>query len=79
MPVGPKGSLAQQVDSLDLLCYNTFLTGADMKRTDVEELLQQMEQFADYLFAQGKTGAGNELWGAIETADAVLEDCELED
>jgi hypothetical protein len=36
MPVGPKGSLAQQVDSLDLLCYNTFLTGADM--TAVEKL-----------------------------------------
>jgi hypothetical protein len=49
-----------------------------MKRTDVEELLQQMEQFADFLFAQGKTGAGNELLGFIETADAVLEDCELE-
>ena len=50
-----------------------------MKRTDVEDLLQRMEQFADYLFAQGQTGAGNELWGFIETADAVLEDCELED
>jgi hypothetical protein len=49
-----------------------------MKRTDVEELLQQMEQFADYLFAQGKICAGNELLGFIETADAVLEDCELE-
>jgi hypothetical protein len=49
-----------------------------MKRTDVEELLEKMEQFADYLFAQGQTGAGNELWGFIETADAVLEDCELE-
>ncbi len=50
-----------------------------MKRVEVEELLEKMEQFADYLFSQGKTGAGNELWGAIETADAVLEDCELED
>jgi hypothetical protein len=57
---------------------HTSQQGADMKRTDVEELLQQMEQFADYLFAQGKTGAGNELLGFIETADAVLEDCELE-
>ena len=49
-----------------------------MKRVEVEELLQQMEQFADFLFAQGKAGAGNELLGFIETADAVLEDCELE-
>ena len=49
-----------------------------MKRVEVEELLQQMEQFADFLFAQGKVGAGNELLGFIETADAVLEDCELE-
>ena len=50
-----------------------------MKRTEVEELLQKMEQFADFLFAQGKTCAGNELLGFIETADAVLEDIELED
>ena len=49
-----------------------------MKRVEVEELLQQMEQFADFLFAQGKVSAGNELLGFIETADAVLEDCELE-
>ena len=42
-----------------------------MKRTDVEELLQQMEQFADFLFAKGKVGAGNELLGCVETADAV--------
>ena len=50
-----------------------------MKRTEVEELLLQMEKFVDYLFAQGKTNAGNELLGFIETADAVLEDCELEE
>ena len=50
-----------------------------MKRTDVEELLQQMEQFADFLFAKGKVGAGNELLGCVETADAVLENMELED
>jgi hypothetical protein len=50
-----------------------------MKRVDVEELLQQMEQFADFLFAQGKNCAGNELLGFIETADAVLENIELEE
>ena len=50
-----------------------------MKRTDVEELLGKMEQVADYLFAQGKNSAGNELLGFIETADVVLEDVELED
>ena len=50
-----------------------------MKRTEVEELLLQMEKFVDYLFAQGQTSAGNELLGFIETADAVLEDCELEE
>jgi hypothetical protein len=57
---------------------HTSKQGADMKRTDVEELLGKMEQFADFLFAQGKNCAGNELLGFIETADAVLEDCELE-
>ena len=55
-----------------------------MNRVEVEELLQQMEQFADFLFAQGKVGAGNELLGFIETADAVLDavgsvDAALED
>ena len=49
-----------------------------MKRTEVEELLQQMARFADFLFAQGKTRAGNELLGVIETVDAALEGCELE-
>lgn len=50
-----------------------------MKRTDVEELLQQMEQFADFLFAQGKNASGNDLIGFVETIDMVLEDVELED
>jgi hypothetical protein len=50
-----------------------------MKRTDVEELLQQMEQFADFLFAQGDNSAGNRLLDAVDVADAALEDMELED
>jgi hypothetical protein len=50
-----------------------------MTRTEVEELLQKMEQFADFLFAQGMTGAGNAVLGAVESTDAVLENVELED
>jgi hypothetical protein len=50
-----------------------------MKRTDVEELLQKMEQFADFLFAQGDNGAGNRLLDAVDVADAALEDHVLED
>jgi hypothetical protein len=50
-----------------------------MKRTDVEELLQQMEQFADFLFAQGKAGAGNKVLDAVSAVDNALEDGELED
>lgn len=49
-----------------------------MTRREVEKLLEQMEQFADFLFEKGKVGAGNELLGCIETADAVLENIELE-
>jgi len=59
--------------------YNTFLTGANMKRTEIEELLGKMEQFADFLFAQGKNASGNDLLGFVETIDVVLEDVELED
>lgn len=50
-----------------------------MKRTEVEELLQQMEQFADFLFAQGKTGAGNAVLGAVDAADDALEGFELDE
>jgi hypothetical protein len=50
-----------------------------MNRVEVEELLQKMEQFADFLFAQGMTGAGNAVLGAVESADAALEDYVLED
>ena len=50
-----------------------------MNRVEVEELLQKMEQFADFLFAQGMTGAGNAVLGAVESADAALEDHVLED
>jgi hypothetical protein len=50
-----------------------------MKRVEVEEMLLQMEQFADFLFAQGMTGAGNAVLGAVESADAALEDHVLED
>jgi hypothetical protein len=57
----------------------TSQQGADMKRVEVEELLQQMEQFADFLIAKGKISASNELLGAVETIDAVLENVELED
>jgi hypothetical protein len=49
-----------------------------MKRTEVEELLQQMEQFADFLFAQGKMGAGNAVLGAVDAVDNALEGFELE-
>jgi hypothetical protein len=58
---------------------HTSQQGADMKRVEVEELLQQMEQFADFLFAQGKNASGNDLIGFVETIDVVLEDVELED
>jgi hypothetical protein len=50
-----------------------------MKRVEVEKLLLQMAQFADFLFAQGMTGAGNAVLGAVESADAALENVELED
>ena len=50
-----------------------------MKRTEIEDLLGKMEQFADFLFAQGMTGAGNAVLGAVESADAALEDHVLED
>jgi hypothetical protein len=50
-----------------------------MKRTEIEELLQQMEQFADFLFAQGKAGAGNAVLDAVGSVDAALEDHVLED
>jgi hypothetical protein len=50
-----------------------------MKRVEVEELLQQMEQFADFLFAQGKTGAGNAVLGAVSSVDDALEGHVLED
>ena len=49
-----------------------------MTRTEVEELMQKMEQFADFLFTQGKTYAGNQLLGSVETIDAALEGVELE-
>jgi hypothetical protein len=50
-----------------------------MKRTEIEELLEKMEQFADFLFAQGKNASGNDLIGFVETIDMVLEDVELEE
>jgi hypothetical protein len=50
-----------------------------MKRTEIEELLGKMEQFADFLFAQGDNGAGNRLLDAVDVADAALEDMEMED
>ena len=50
-----------------------------MKRTEIEELLSKMEEFADFLFAQGKNASGNDLLGFIETVDMVLEDVELEE
>jgi hypothetical protein len=58
---------------------HTSQQGADMKRVEVEELLQQMEQFADFLFAQGKAGAGNAVLDAVSSVDAALEDHVLED
>jgi hypothetical protein len=58
---------------------HTSQQGADMKRTEIEELLGKMEQFADFLFAQGKNASGNDLLGFVETIDVVLEDVELED
>jgi hypothetical protein len=45
-----------------------------MKRVEVEELLQQMEQFADFLFAQGDNSAGNRMLDAVDVAEAQLED-----
>jgi hypothetical protein len=50
-----------------------------MKRTEIEELLGKMEQFADFLFAQGKAGAGNAVLDAVGSVDAALEDHVLED
>lgn len=50
-----------------------------MKRTEVEELLSKMDEFADFLISKGKISASNELMGAIETIDAVLENVELEE
>ena len=50
-----------------------------MNRVEVEELLQQMEQFADFLFAQGKAGAGNKVLDAVSSVDDALEGFELED
>jgi hypothetical protein len=50
-----------------------------MKRVEVEEMLLQMEQFADFLFEKNKTGAGNALLGAVGAVDAALEDYVLED
>ncbi len=70
------------VDTLAKRPYNTHINtaqGADMKRTEIEELLEKMEQFADFLFAQGKNASGNDLLGFVETIDVVLEDVELED
>ena len=50
-----------------------------MTRTEIAELLQKMEQFADFLFAQGLNASGNDLMGFVETIDIVLEDVELSD
>jgi hypothetical protein len=45
-----------------------------MTRTEIEALAQQMEKFADFLFAQGETGAGNRMLDAVDVAEAQLED-----
>ena len=50
-----------------------------MTRVEVEELLQQIEQLADFLFEKGKTGAGNKLLDAVGAVDVALEDYVLED
>lgn len=44
-----------------------------MKREDVEELLQKMDEFAAFLFEKKLNGAGNNLLGAIEVIDDALE------
>ena len=45
-----------------------------MTRTEIEELAQQMEKFADFLFAQGDNSAGNRMLDAVDVAEAQLED-----
>jgi hypothetical protein len=50
-----------------------------MNRVEVEELLQQMEKFADFLFEKNKIGACNALLDAVGAVDAALEDYMLED
>jgi len=52
--------------------------GADMTRTEIEQLAQQMEKFADFLFAQGENAAGNRLLDAVDAAEAQLEELEAE-
>jgi hypothetical protein len=53
---------------------HTSQQGADMTRTEIEALAQQMEKFADFLFAQGENGAGNRMLDAVDVAEAQLED-----
>jgi hypothetical protein len=48
-----------------------------MTRTEIEQLVQQMEKFADFLFAQGENAAGNRLLDAVDAAEAQLEDTEV--
>jgi len=45
-----------------------------MTRTEIEALAQQMEKFADFLFAQGDNSAGNRMLDAVDVAEAQLED-----
>ena len=44
-----------------------------MKRRDVEILLQQMDEFAAFLFEKKLNGAGNNLLSAIDVIDDALE------
>ena len=49
-----------------------------MTRKELEELVQQMEKFADFLFAQGENAAGNRLLDAVDAAEEQLEELEAE-
>jgi hypothetical protein len=44
-----------------------------MTREQAEELLQQMDELVNFLFAKKLNGAGNCLAGAIECVDDALE------
>jgi hypothetical protein len=45
-----------------------------MTQTEIQQAIEAAQRLVDHLFSIGKTAAGNELLGALESVDQAIEE-----